>query len=309
MSINIYNCQKTQEEKYTLPPPSLSAVTINNTITKKHINIPNTKIYLIPLDEKYTLNNSTLMSNHYAIQVFESDDKTIKNTLEDFDGKGFEAKGIKVFDEKFITVNGVKSKILFIQGQPQMKGVIIFIDNKSEKVMINTYYSANDDLLENEVKDMLHTIIYDKNAKIDYLRNSNFKINLIGTSLKFHKFSAGNYFFTENGEEASIEKPQIIINQVPNEYKSKLENLFKELIESSKKYGLEKVEIKNVIKNENSYEAEIYGEIKGSKTLIFNKIISNPSKDYILIFNCNSRENLEKSLTDFKKISSTFDFK
>lgn len=308
MSINVFSCQKTQEEKYTSPPPPLSAITINNTITKKHINIPNTKIYLIPLDEKYTLNNSTLMSNHYAIQVFESDDKTIKNTLEDFDGKGFEAKGIKVFDEKFITINGVKSKILFIQGQPQMKGAIIFIDNKSEKVMINTYYSAND-LLENKVKDMLHTIVYDKNAKIDYLKNTNFKINLTGTNLKFHKFAASSYFFTENGEEASIEKPQIIINQVPNEYKNRLEDLFKELIESSKKYGLEKVEIKNVIKNENSYEAEIYGEIKGSKTLMFNKIISNPSKDYILIFNGSSRENLEKSLTDFKKVSSTFDFK
>ncbi|WP_213280260.1 hypothetical protein [Chryseobacterium indologenes] len=310
IAINLFNCQK-KEVKYTSPPLPIEAVTLNNNITPKHVNIPNTKIYFLPFDKNYKLSNGAMISNdnNYSITVMESDGNTVKNTVDDFSKEGFEAKGIKVFDDKFITVNGVKSKIVFLQGQPQLKGAILFIDNKTEKEMITVMYDANNILLENKVKNMLHTIVYNKDSKIDYLSNATFKIDLSDTKFKFQKYTSNFYNFTEAGKNVGILEPNILISQIPNIENPSLKSFFEESKKSLLKYGFEDLNEKNIIETKDSFQAEIYGKFNGKPSVCYYKIIKDPKKDFILFLMASSKQNLDQDLPQFKKVGNTFSFK
>jgi len=239
----------------------------------------------------------------------ESDGNTVKNTVDDFSKENFEAKGIKVFDNKLITVNGVKSKIIFLQGQPQLKGAILFIDNKTEKEMITAMYDANNTLLENKVKDMLHTIVYNKDAKVDYLGNATFKINLSNTKFKFQKYTSNFYNFTEDGKDVGVLEPTILISQIPNIENPSLKGFFEEAKKTLLKYGFEDLDEKNIIETKDSFQAEVYGKFKGKPSICYYKIIKDPKKDFILFLMASSKQNLDQDLPQFKKIATTFSFK
>ncbi|MGU3375971.1 hypothetical protein [Chryseobacterium sp. M5A1_1a] len=308
LAINFFNGQKRQEQ-YSSPPLPMEAGTWNNQITSKHVNIPNTKIYVVPFEDNYKINNGTIISNNnnYGITVIESGGTTVKNTIDDFTKESFEAKGIKVFDERFITINGVKSKILFIQGQPQVKGVVLFIDNASEKVMITAMYEANNVLLENKVTGILHSIVYNKEAKIDYLKNATFTLDPTGTKFKFHTFTTNSYTFTEDGKESS--DPNILVSQIPNISNPDLKSFISELKTSLSKYGLEDIEEKNIIETKNSIQIEVYGKIKEKPSLVLYKVLKDPGKDFILFMMASSKQNLVQDLVQFKKIANTFSYK
>jgi len=64
ITVNLFSCQK-KEVQYTSPPLPMEAVTINNTITSKHVNIPNTKIYFLPFDNNYKLSNGAMVYKDY----------------------------------------------------------------------------------------------------------------------------------------------------------------------------------------------------------------------------------------------------
>ncbi len=309
IACNILNAQK-KDVIYTSPPIA-SAINLNNNATSEHINIPNTKIFFLPFDKNYKLSNGAMVSgsNNYSLTVLESDGSTVKNTIDDFSKESFESKGLKVFDEKFITVNGVKSKIIFIQGQPQLKGAILFIDNKTEKEMITAMYDASDALLENKVKDMLYTVVYNKNFSVDYLGNANYNINISGTKFRFQKYTSNFYNFTEGGKDAGILEPNIIISQVPGSGNTDLKSFFEEAKKSLLKYGFGDLEIKNISETKNSLQAEIHGKFNGRPSVCYYKIMKDPEKNFILFLMASSKQDTEQDLLQFKKIGATFSFK
>ncbi|MCJ7935054.1 MAG: hypothetical protein MUW56_15890 [Chryseobacterium sp.] len=310
LAVNFFYCQK-KEVEYSSPPPPMETVTLNNTITSKYVNIPNTKIYVAPFEHNYKMSNGAIVSNdnNYTLTVMESGDGTIKNTINDFSKEGFEAKGIKVFDEKFITVNGVESKIIFLQGKPEIKGILLFIDNKAEKIMVTAMYEANNVLLENKVKDMLYSIVYNKEEKVDYVKNASFALDLTGTKFKFHKYTSNSYNFTEEGKDTELNDPAILVTQIPKIAHPDLKSFLGEVKASMGKYGLENIEEKNIIETKDSIQFELYGKMKGNPSVILYKIIKDPAKDFILLFMASSKQNIDQDLVQFKKIAKTFSFK
>lgn len=308
LAFSLFSCQK-KEEKYSSPPLPMEAAVLNNKITSKYVNIPNTKIYIEPFDNNYKLSNGAMVAsgNDYSLTVMETANS--QNTVNDFTKEGLEAKGVKVFDEKNITVNGINSKIIFLQGQPQIKGGILFIDDKSEKVMITAMYDANNLSLENKIKNLLYGIVYKKDLKVDYLKNATFILDTKETKFKFNTYNANSYIFTEEGKNAKISDPTILVLQTPKIEDTDLKNYLSEAKKSFGNYGMENIEEKNILETKNSLQFELHGKLKGNSSVILYKILKDPKKDFILMFMASSKQNTEQDLAQFKKIANTFSFK
>ncbi|MEO8403354.1 MAG: hypothetical protein ABI480_02125 [Chitinophagaceae bacterium] len=296
-----------------------SSVKINSNIqtekTAKHINIPGTRLFIVP-PPNFTVSHDFIglqKGEKSMINIYDLDGGNFYTNTRDFSKQGFEQRGATVFDFQEIKINGYPAKYIQMQGDPGTKAYSIVFGDTSFSTMIMAGCPVSDATTGKEIIQSLNTIWYDKNLKIDPFETANFTINDKDSKLKFFKYAANVYMYSVGGIDPkdNPDLPAMMIFQIPMDNSMTQKKVVDMIMSKAQEYGLTNTVTKNVssekINNNDAFQAEMYGDLKGKQTVIYNCIISNMNK--AIVVQGIAKVGLDESVAEFKKLASTVNIK
>jgi hypothetical protein len=288
---------------------------IKNTKTTKHINIPGTRLYIIPPP------NFKIASTFLGLQkgetsmfnIFDLVGGNINTNAATFSKAEFEKKGIKVFDFKEIKVNGFPAKYIHMQGDAIAKAHSIVFGDTTFTTMVMTIYPVSDEKTGNEIINSLNTIYYDKNKIVDPFETANFSLDMKISKFKFFQYSSNMYIYSIGGVENKENKdePIILVTQFPKDNKMTAKSIAEMMVSKTQKYGLTNPELKNTttekINGYETYQTEVYGQMKGKNSLLFYCVVAKGDK--AIVIQGISKKDAQTDIEEFKNIAKTVKIK
>jgi len=288
---------------------------IKNVKNAKHVNIPGTKLYMIPpANFKIATNFVGLQKDdNTGIQIYDLVDGSFYTNAATISREKFENKGAKVFDYSEFTINGYPAKYTYMQGNKSSKAYQLAFGDSTYSVMLMAIFPVDDEEASKQIKESLLSVVYDKNLKIDPIANATFKLDDNVSKFKFAKSSASLYLYSIGGinKPSYDNEPLVTVTQLPVVQSMTLISMSDEVISSLEKYGLTDKEIKNKsfdkINGYNAFESEVYGNMKGQKSLIYLLVVV--SGQNALVIQGIAKSDFATNIEEFKKISHTLKFK
>jgi hypothetical protein len=198
-----------------------------------------------------------------------------------------------------------------MQGEATSKGYGLVFGDSTFSTMVMCMFSANDEEAGKKIKDAIFSITYDKNFKVDPFASANFTLDDKVSKFKFSTSSANMFMYTIGGAKNGEGDPIVLVMPLPSDSKIAPASYSDEMISSFENSGLTDKEIKNrSTKEVNGYKAcetELYGNMKGKKSLIYHLIVVKDDK--MLIIQGIANSDFEKNLFEFQKFSHTIKFK
>jgi len=288
---------------------------IKNTRTNKHVNIPGTRLYIIPPP------NFKVASTFIGLQkgetsmfnIYDLVGGNINTNAATFSKAEFESKGAKVFDFKEIKVNGFPAKYIHMQGDATAKAYSIVFGDTTFTTMVMTIYPVADEKTGNEIINSLNTIYYDKNKKIDPFETANFSLDDKVSKFKFFQYNANLYIYSINGIENKEDKdaPIVLVSQFPKDNTMTAKSIAEMMINKAQQYGLTNPELKNTttekINGYETYQTEVYGQMQGKSSLLFYCVVTKGDK--AIVIQGISKKDTQTNVEEFKKIANTVKIK
>jgi hypothetical protein len=107
------------------------------------------------------------------------------------------------------------------------------------------------------------------------------------------------------------DEPMLMVMQFPRDQASNLESIAETMIGKMGQYGLSNPRIEiSPIENLNgydAYEAVVYGEIEGNKSLIYYCIVAR--EDIAIVLQGIAKKDMDTNLQEFKKLANTIKLK
>jgi len=283
---------------------------INNRLTEKHVNIPGTRLYIIP-PSGFEIATSFvgLQGSNSTLQILDVVEGDFYANAATFNKEEFEKMGIKVFEYAEFKVNGFPAKYVHMQGNPGLKTISIVFGNSTFSTMIIAAYASDDKRAEKEIKKAIQTICYDKNIQIDPLATASFTLDESNSIFKFHKSTAGMFIYTIGGENNT--EPIILILTLPMDETMTLRSISEMFISALEQKGLFVEEMKQSsvidVNGLSAYEVEISGEMNDKECLIYLLIVIK--QDKAVVIQGVATSDLENNLNEFKKLAKTIKLK
>lgn len=285
---------------------------IDNAKTSQHVNVPGTRLYIIPPPGFKTMTNFTGLQKGETsmVQVYDLVGGNFYKNAADFTKARFEKDGINVFDYQEIKVNGYPAKYIAMQSQPAAKTYAMVFGDTSFSTMIMAACPATDAVTDKEIINSLNTICYDKNKKIDPFETANFSLDEKVSRFKFFRYNINMYIYMIDGVEDTEDKnaPGLIVMQLPKDNTNSLQDIANIMIG---KYALANQQIKNSsfnkINDYDAYETEVYGEVQGNTALIYLCVVAKDDK--AIVVQGIAKKDLESNLQEFKKLAHTIKMK
>src|SRR5215831_4642741 len=166
------------------------SLNIENAKTNKHINIPGTRLFIIPPPNFSTAKGFIGLQDgkNSILNVMDLVGGNYNTNAATFSKEEFEKKGAKVFDYKEIRVGGFPAKYISMQGDATTKEYALVFGDTTFSTMIIAAYPATDENTGKEIISSLNSICYDKSIKIDPLTTANFSIDDKDSKFKFFKY-------------------------------------------------------------------------------------------------------------------------
>ena len=288
---------------------------IRNVKTGKHINIPGTRLYIIPppgfkIASAFTglQKGETSMFN-----IIDLAGGNINTNASTFNKAEFEKKGIKVFDFREIKINGFAGKYIYLQGEAKSKAYLIVFGDTTFSTMVTTLYPVNDEKTGNEIISSLNTIYYDKNKKIDPFETAKFTLDDKISRFKFLQYNANLYLYTIDGKDNSKDKdaPVVLVVQVPMDNSMSVKGLVDMFISKMQQNGLSNPEVKNTstekINGYDAYQTELYGQMNGKANLIYYCVVANDN--IAILIQGITKSDFETNVLEFKKMANNLRLK
>jgi hypothetical protein len=284
---------------------------ISNTKTNKHINIPGTRLYLIPPPGfKVASTFIGLQKGETSIfNIYDLVGGNINTNAATFNKAEFEKQGAKVFDFKEIKVDGFPGKYIHMQGDASAKSYSIVFGDTTFTTMIMTIYPVGDEKTGNEIISSLNTIYYDKDKKIDPFETANFTLDDKVSKFKFFRYSANLFIYTVDGTEHKEDKdaPVILVSQLPKDNTMTAKSIAEMMISKAQQYGLTNIELKNTttdkINGYEAYQTEVHGQMQGKPGLLFYCVLTK--KDKAIALQGISKKDNQANIEEFKKLANT----
>lgn len=288
---------------------------IKNTRTSKHINIPGTRVYIIPPpDFKVAATFHGLQKGESSmLNVYDLVGGNMHTNAATFSRAEFEKKGAKVFDFKEIKVNGFSAKYIHMQGDATAKAYSLVFGDTSFSTMIMSIYPAGDEKTGNAIINSLNTIYYDKTKKIDPFETAIFSIDEKISTFRFFRYSANMYIYSIGGADNKDDRdaPIILVSQFPKDNTMSAKSITEMMVGKAQQYGLGNPAVKNTstekINGYDTYQAEVYGEMQGKSSLLFYCVIATTDK--AIVIQAISKKDIETNLAEFKKFAKSVKFK
>ncbi len=280
----------------------------SNARTSAHINIPGTRLFIIPPPAfKVAGSFIGLQNGECGIQIYDLVGGNYYTNGATFSKAAFEEKGIKVAEYGELNINGFPAKYATVQPNANFTQMNIVFGDTTFSVMIIAIYPSADKKVGDEVNQSLLSISYDKSFTIDPFASASFTLDDSGSKFKFSKMASGFYIYTLGGVEENVsdEDPQVSISKVPVAPGMTFNNTTEMFMENLEKYGLTEREMMALtpltIHGKNAQEAIFYGKLKGDKTVIYLLLIHGDEK--VIVFMGIARTELGENLAEFTKLA------
>jgi len=288
---------------------------VHNVKTDKHINIPGTRLYIVP-PEGFTIASTFvgLKKDDYSFfQVYDLVGGDYYTNAATFSKEKFEKKGAKVFDYKEFNMNGFPAKYIFMQGDPNAYAISLVFGDTTFSTMIMAVFPSTDDKTSEQVQNAIKTIFYDKNLKIDPFATASFTLDESKSIFKFSKASAGMFMYAIGGEDKKSfnDEPFVTVTEMPNDQAMTSKEISEMLVASLEKYGLTEKEFKNIstkdVNGYPAYEVEIYCNIQGKSSLLYQLIIAG--KEKVIAIQGVVKSDFAINLREIRKLAKTVELK
>jgi hypothetical protein len=206
----------------------------------KYIDIPRTKVSIIQPEGSKLLKYQTglIKDNELSIMILEYTSSNYIKDVSNFNKSNYESRGLKVSEEKETTVDDFPAKIIFSNsGSPELNTMMLMFGDNSFSVTVVCNYKSNDKSLENKLKEILLSIKYNKNKKVDPFENTHLTIDTISSSFRFKSFLANNYVFSPSRQENPKENSFVTLTTTEFEKSMSLEGLVQMGINRLKERG------------------------------------------------------------------------
>jgi len=285
---------------------------IDNTLTEKHINIPGTRLYVIP-PHGFEIATSFvgMQGDNTVFQVLDLVEGDFYSNAATFCKKEFKKEGIKVFEYAEFKVNEFPAKYIHMQGNPDYKTISILFGDNTFSTMVMVYYASEQKETKKEIQKTIQTIYYDKNLQIDPLESVSFTLDDSISIFKFYKSTAGMFFYSIDGKEDISTDGFILVSTIPMDETMTPQSVSEMFISSLEQKGLTVEEIKTPsimdVNGYSAYEVETYGELSGKKCLIYHLIVAG--EDKVIAIQGYAYSDFENNLNEFKKLAKTIKLK
>ena len=291
---------------------------INNSRTAAHINIPGTKIFVIP-PTGYVVSKQIAgfqKGNNKLIDVKEASGQSYF----DFDFskvKGYYASnGAKVIEEKAVSIQGYQGFFTSLDVKATRVSFLVFGDKSFySTIIIAAPIDEKNEMLE--LVKALNSVWYGNDSKPQYLELAGFTIDETLTRLKHVGNSPdGNVFvYFEDGKQDTIDKkrPFLIIGKLPMPPEGVNMDEVKEFTRklTVDKYEMTETVEKNFSKTSiNGYKTmqiDYWGKIDGIDALVYVCFVTNDKSIYLL--HGVARKELTLNAAAFRKFAGSFRIK
>ena len=288
---------------------------IRNVKTSKHINIPGTRLYIIPPPGfKIASTFTGLQKGETSMfNIIDLAGGNINTNASTFNKAEFEKKGIKVFDFREIKINGFAAKYIYLQGEANSKAYLVVFGDTTFTTMVTTLYPVNDDKTGNEIISSLNTIYYDKNKKFDPFETAKFTLDDKVSKFKYFQYNANLYLYTIDGKDNSKDSvaPIVLLVQVPMDKNISVKGLVDMFISKMQQNGLSDSEVKNTsaekINGYDAYQTELYGQMNGKANLIYYCVLANDN--IAIVIQGIAKNDFETNVGEFRKMANNLRLK
>jgi hypothetical protein len=259
---------------------------IDNVKTEKHINIPGTRLYIVP-PAGFEIATSFLgleKGDNSMFLIYDLVGGNFYTNAATFSKEKFEKKGARVFDYKEFKVNGFPGKYIFMQSAPDAKAISLVFGDTTFSTMIMAVYPLTDDKTGKQIQEAIKTIYYDKNLKIDPFATAAFTLDESKSIFKFSKSASGMFTYSIGGgdKQSFNDEPFITVTTIPSDQTTTAKSISEMLVEGLEKYGLTDKELKNIsttdVNGLPAYEVEVYGKMNGKRSLVYQLIVKGQDK-------------------------------
>lgn len=281
--------------------------------TKKHIKVSGTKCSLIPPSgfvAATTFSGFQNAETGASIMINELP-APYQSLVDGFTAEALKSRGMTLIKKQTIDFNGSKATLINLtqsaNGTTYIKQMLVFGDTKGT-VLVNGIYPEASKEIEGQIKVALFSTVYNISQNDNPLEAATFAIDVQDTDFKLIKYMSGSLLYSTDGKMPT-EKPTLIVGN----------SIAKIPIQNQKKYSEERLkklpggelnvikEIKEIsVDNLKGYEIVADGKTKDDKPeLVYQVMLFNDKGDYYIIVG-QAKEEFQKNLATFKKITQTF---
>lgn len=289
---------------------------ITSTKTSKHINIPGTRLFIIP-PSGFTISKdikALMKDNNTGITVtdIEGDDFYSDTT---FNEREFEKEGITASNYQEFKLNNFSAKYLELDAAGNGHFIAILFGDATFSTLVMGVNLSSDNKAEKDIQQALSTIYYDKNFKAK-TPDIPFTIDVSKSPFKFARTVSETIIYTVGGkiDEEDTESPMIIftpISKIPAGTKASPEDVSQKLITKIERDSTISTKARNMahkrINDQPAYEVEIYTKSEGLVKLIYQVVILKDDK--MLIIQAIASNDFETNLKTFKSLVQTIKLK
>ncbi|NNV55113.1 PsbP-related protein [Limnovirga soli] len=234
-----------------------------------------------------------------------------QSLVEGFTAEALKSKGMILVKKETIDFNGAKATLINLtqsaNGTTYLKQMLVFGDTKNT-VIVNGIYPEASKEIGAKIKEALLSTVYSNSQTDKPLEASTFGIDVKDTDFKLLKNMSGSFLYSTDGKFPS-EKPTLIVGN----------SIAKIASQNQKKYSEERLkklpggelsvikEIKEIsVDNLKGYEIVADGKTKDDKpVLVYQVMLFNDKGDYYIIVG-QAKDEFQKNLAAFQKITQTF---
>jgi hypothetical protein len=264
---------------------------ISNKITKKHVRIPGTHLYLIPSND-FTIAKAFIgltndkNSNIVVLDIFGSN---FYSQVKDFSKATFEKTGLIVYEEQEFKINGFNAKSLYTNSlNSTEKNLMLAYGDSTFTILITaTFHDEGKKTYNNASKCML-SAVYDKAAMIDPFETAKFELDLSKSDFKFQKSVSGLFFYSFYGNDSTAKAlPFFVVSQMP--YQDATDEILKlstkQMIDKAREYGINDLNLdfkKIEINGCHAIETKGYGIKNGEKVFYYLLTVGKPGNVIVI---------------------------
>ena len=301
-----------------MPNPLMEQEYIANHLTDQHIQIPGTRLFMIP-PLGFTLNSHSMS--------FDSEDGS-KMIIKDILGGDFEKNagglnenvlresGFKLLKHNAFVLNGYSARYAVVEAWGNANTLLFGFGDSSFAVMISAMYPSTDTSIENNINTSIASIVYDENAVIDPSLVAIFVTDSLVSKYQFSQFNSGSYYYTRPNKSKNLTgdlKNTVSIKQVSADNMIMSETLTQETLSSFQKNGFAFSDTIHLeysrIDGQEAIETATFGTLKGEKHLLYTLTILNRAKNIGIIVNNLMDSSFEDNLSESKKFTHSIKFK
>lgn len=305
-AIILYNLLANAQDVY---PDKVSV-----TKTSEHINIPGTKIFIIP-PAGYTIAKSFVgLEKGYEamIQFYDLVGGNFYTNSATFNPEEFKEKGLETTFYKKYMLNEYPAKYIVLKNNDDKQMNLVFGDT-TFSVLTLAFYKSGNTSAEQELQKAFNSIYYDKSMPVNPFANKPYTIDDSKSKFKFVKSAAGLLLFSLDGidKESYKNEPMVIVMNVPHDYISSPEDICSMMLRNYTKNGFELTkkisgeEIK--INGDKAFESVYHGTLQQEEKFIYQLAVT--SGTYTVTLQATFSSDYDNNLAEIRNLSHTIKIK